>query len=35
MLLLPENKNYQPIEITEEMEFELFGVVTHSIHNFS
>tara|TARA_B100001109_G_C18477036_1_gene296181 strand:- start:45 stop:494 length:450 start_codon:yes stop_codon:yes gene_type:complete len=34
MFLLAENKNYKPIEITKEMDFELFGVVTHSIHHF-
>ena len=34
MFLQPENKNYKPIEITEEMDFELFGVVAHVIHHF-
>jgi DNA polymerase V len=30
--LVPANKNYPPMPITEESEFELFGVVRHSIH---
>ena len=34
MFLQAENKNYKPIEITEEMDFELFGVVAHAIHHF-
>ena len=34
MFLQPENENYKPIEITEEMDFELFGVVAHAIHHF-
>ena len=31
--LLPENKNYQPIEITAEMGFEIWGVVTTVVHS--
>jgi len=31
--LLPENKNYQPIEITTEMYFEVWGVVTNVVHS--
>ena len=34
MFLQPENKNHQAIEITESMDFELFGVVAHAIHHF-
>ena len=34
MFLVPENKKYKPIEVTEEMDFELFGVVAHVIHHF-
>ena len=34
MFLQPENSNYKAIEITEEMDFELFGVVAHAIHHF-
>jgi len=34
MFLHPENSNYKAIEITEEMDFELFGVVAHAIHHF-
>ena len=32
LYLIPHNTNYKPIEITEEMDFEIWGVVTHSIH---
>ena len=31
--LLPENTNYQPIEITSEMQFEVWGVVSTVIHS--
>jgi len=31
--LHPENKNYKPIEITSEMSFEVWGVVTNVIHS--
>jgi len=31
--LYPENKNYEPIEITQEMNFEVWGVVTTVIHS--
>ena len=34
LFLQAENSKYQPIEITEEMNFELFGVVAHAIHHF-
>tara|TARA_B100000900_G_C20531566_1_gene696557 strand:- start:435 stop:881 length:447 start_codon:yes stop_codon:yes gene_type:complete len=34
MFLQAENENYKPIEITREMDFELFGVVAHAIHHF-
>ena len=33
LFLLPENQAYQPIEVREEMDFELWGVVTHVIHS--
>ena len=33
LYLIPHNTNYNPIEITEEMDFEIWGVVTHSIHS--
>jgi DNA polymerase V len=33
LFLLPENQDYQPIEVKEEMDFELWGVVTHVIHS--
>lgn len=32
LFLLPENKKYAPIEITEEMDFIVWGVVTYIIH---
>lgn len=34
IFLQAENENYKPIEITEEMDFEFFGVVAHAIHHF-
>lgn len=30
--LVPENKKYQPLEITEEMGFEVWGVVVAALH---
>jgi DNA polymerase V len=33
VFLLPENQNYKPIEITKEMSFEVWGVVTTVIHS--
>lgn len=33
IFLLPENQNYKPIEITEEMNFEVWGVVSTVIHS--
>ena len=32
--LLPDNKNYKPIHIKEGMDFQVWGIVTHSIHHF-
>lgn len=32
--LLPENPKYQPMQITDESNFEIWGVVTSVIHNF-
>jgi DNA polymerase V len=32
LYLKPENKDYKPIQITEEMNFQVWGVVTHVIH---
>ncbi len=32
--LIPANKNYKNIEIKMEDEFEVWGVVTNTIHNF-
>jgi DNA polymerase V len=33
LCLLPENPRYQPIEITAEVEFSIWGVVQHVIHS--
>jgi DNA polymerase V len=33
VFLLPENQNYKAIEITKEMQFEVWGVVSSVIHN--
>ena len=30
--LLPENSDFDPIEITENMVFQVWGVVTYTIH---
>jgi len=30
--LLPENEDYQPVKITEDMDFRIWGVVTYAIH---
>ena len=30
--LVPENPNYQPLELTEGMDWSLWGVVTASVH---
>jgi SOS-response transcriptional repressor LexA len=30
---VPDNQAYEPLEILEEMEFEVWGVVTSVIHN--
>ena len=32
LFLMPENESYSPIEITTEMEFQIWGVVTFAIH---
>ena len=32
VLLIPENENFQPIELTEEMDFKIWGVATFSLH---
>ena len=32
LFLKPENETFKPIEITEEMDFKVWGVVTHIIH---
>jgi len=30
--LQPENENFKPIEITEDMDFKIWGIVTFAIH---
>ena len=35
MYLKPENPNYPTLTITEEMSFEIWGVVTYAIHSLS
>ena len=32
LLLVPENNSFSPITITKEMDFQVWGVVTHVIH---
>ena len=32
LFLMPANDAYKPIEITEEMDFKVWGVVTYSLH---
>ena len=32
--LMPENENYQPIEVTDGMDFEVWGRVMHSIRSY-
>lgn len=32
ILLIPENPAYEPIRITDEMDFQVWGVVTYCIH---
>lgn len=33
LFLMPENRNYKPIEISEESNFQVWGVVTNVIRN--
>ncbi|MBE7440840.1 MAG: Protein UmuD [Flavobacteriales bacterium] len=32
--LIPENENYEPIKVTKENDFLIWGIVTHVIKNF-
>ena len=32
IFLKPENENFKPIEITEDMDFKIWGIVTYTIH---
>jgi DNA polymerase V len=32
LLLVPDNDHYEPIHVSKEMSFEVWGVVTHVIH---
>lgn len=33
LFLVPENSDFEPIEVTPEMQFEIWGVVAHVIHS--
>ena len=32
--LMPDNKNYKPILLDDNIDFQIWGIVTHSIHHF-
>ena len=32
--LIPDNKSYSPICVNDNMDFQVWGVVTHTIHHF-
>jgi len=32
--LIPDNKNYKPILLEDSMDFQIWGIVTHTIHHF-
>ena len=32
LFLMPENPHFPPLEVTEELDFQIWGVVTHTIH---
>ncbi len=32
--LMPENSQFRPLDIRDEMEFQIWGVVRHAIHSF-
>ena len=32
IMLMPDNENYKPIKVTADMDFEIWGVVTNSVH---
>ena len=32
--LIPDNKNYKPILLENSMDFQIWGIVTHTIHHF-
>jgi len=32
--LIPENKTFKPILVEDDMDFQIWGVVTHAIHSF-
>ncbi|HUV27569.1 MAG TPA: S24 family peptidase, partial [Anaerolineales bacterium] len=33
LYLMPENDDFKTIQVTEEMDFQIWGVVTHVIHS--
>lgn len=35
LFLIPENEGFLPIEVTEDMDFRVWGVVTGVVRNFS
>ena len=32
LFLIPENPRFSPVEVTEEMDFQIWGIVTYAIH---
>jgi len=34
VVLIPENDHYKPQKISEEMDFEIWGIVKHVVHSF-
>ncbi|MCF8298570.1 MAG: translesion error-prone DNA polymerase V autoproteolytic subunit, partial [Saprospiraceae bacterium] len=34
LFLQAENKDYKPIEITEDMDFKIWGIVSYAIHKY-
>ena len=33
LFLIPDNRRYEPVEVTEEMDVKIWGVVTNVIHS--
>ena len=34
LYLIPQNKKYKPILLENNMDFQIWGIVTHTIHHF-